>query len=149
MLKAKGSAGVSKLKNVITKNMRTRKSFDNEMLVYSLYLPYTPKLISSDEKNLSIKISYECCKALIFLPIEEREKYYPAVKKLYDRLRKDTGMYHNDFSARNVIVNQKTGKLFLIDFSSLRKNKEDLSQETLNFLKKLNNKNPVVHGRYT
>ena len=149
MLKAIGSAGVSKSKNIVTKNMRTLKSFNNELLVYSLYLPYTPKLISSDEKNLKIKISYVCCKALSQFPVKERVKYYPAIKKLYNRLHKDTGYYHNDFHEKNVIVNEKTGKIYLIDFSSLKKDKADLSQATLNFLKRLNNKNPIVHGRYT
>lgn len=150
MLKAHGSAGVSKSKNVVTKKLRTRKSFDNELSIYKQGLPYTPKLISSNEDDLTIKISYECCKALIQLPLDERDKYYPAVKKLFNRLYKDTGFYHNDFSAKNIIVNEKTGKLYLIDFSSLKTDKDDLSLETRTFLKKLNNTNtnPRVHKRY-
>ena len=135
MIKSGNALSVTKKDNVITKKFRSKKQFENELLVYKKRLSYTPKLISHDDKNRVIKISYECCKRLSQLPKKDKVKYYPKLKELYNRFKKDTGYYHNDLANNNVIVNEKTGKIILIDFSNIVKTKSELSKGQLTYLK--------------
>ena len=97
----------------------------NELIIYSKKLSYTPKLISKDDNKRQITISYECCEPLTKLSKKEQQKYYPDLKKLYYKFKKDTGYYHDDFASKNLIVNKKTGKITLIDFGLIVTNKKD------------------------
>ena len=130
-----GNADVSKKGNIVTKKKLGKKSYENELMVYRKRLSYTPKLISADDKNRVIKISYECCKTLNKIPKQDRDKYYPKIKELYNRFKRDTGYYLNDLFGGNIIVNEKTGKIILIDFSNLVKTKQERSQRVAPFLK--------------
>lgn len=130
-----GNADVSKKGNIVTKKKLGKKSYENELMVYKKKLSYTPKLISADDKNRVIKISYECCKTLNKIPKQDRDKYYPKIKELYNRFKRDTGYYLNDLYGGNIIVNEKTGKIILIDFSNLVKTKQERSQRVAPFLK--------------
>ena len=91
------------------------------MMVYKKRLSYTPKLISHNDKKNEITISYECCVPFTKIPKREKEFYYPQIKKLFYRFKKDTGYYHGDFAPKNIMVNPETKKVKLIDFSALVK----------------------------
>ena len=135
MLKGGSGASITKKDNVITKKKLGKKRYENELMVYRKRLSYTPKLISADDKNRVIKISYECCKTLTQIPMKDRVKYYPKIKELYNRFKKDTGYYHDDLQPRNIIVNEKTGKITLIDFAQIVKTKKE--RTPLPFLKRI------------
>ena len=119
---------VEKTGDRVKKTGSSQKVFDNEMLVYKKRLSYTPKLISHDHEKRDFVISYECCIPLTKVPKREREFYYPQIKKLFYRLKKDTGFYHADFAPKNIIVNTKTKKVKLIDFGMLAKDFEEVSK---------------------
>lgn len=121
--------GVKKQGKIITKKLGP-KGYKNEMLVYSKKLSYTPTLISHNPKTHTIKISVECCKTLSRIPVKDREQYYPQIKKLFHQFKRDTGYYHNDLAPANIIVNEKTGKITLIDFEELSKNKKDMIEHS-------------------
>tara|TARA_Y100001972_G_C7501950_1_gene254009 strand:+ start:64 stop:498 length:435 start_codon:yes stop_codon:yes gene_type:complete len=117
--------GVRKSGKIITKKLG-KKGYKNEMMVYSKNLSYTPRLISHNDKSNTIKISLECCKTLSRIPVKDRKKYYPQIKKLFNQFKKDTGFYHKDFAPKNIIVDEKRGKITLIDFEELSKDKKDV-----------------------
>ena len=129
MNKGGSSATITKKDTVVSKKFRSKKQYDNELMVYKKNLSYTPKLISSDDKNRVIKISYECCKTLTKIPMKDRDKYYPKIKELYNRFKRDTGYYHNDLWSLNVIVNEKTGKIIFIDFAQIVKTKNERTKK--------------------
>lgn len=133
------SATITKKDKVVSKKFRSKKQYDNELMVYRKRLSYTPKLISADDKNRVIKISYECCKTLGQIPMKDRDKYYPKIKELYNRFKRDTGYYHNDLWSLNVIVNEKTGKIIFIDFANIVKTKNERTKKKaiVNFLKQI------------
>lgn len=139
MDKGFSSATLTKKDKVVTKKFRSKKQYENELLVYKKKLSYTPKLISYDDKNRVIKISYECCKTLSQIPVKDRVKYYPKLKELYNRFKKDTGYYHNDFWSRNIVVNEKTGKITIIDFGNIVKTKKErqVPKARTDFLKRI------------
>ncbi len=58
------------------------------------------------------------------LPKKEREEYYPKIKSLFYRFKRDTGFYHGDIAMTNILVNPKTKKITLVDFSHLTKDKK-------------------------
>jgi tRNA A-37 threonylcarbamoyl transferase component Bud32 len=120
-----GSYQVFKKGNVVTKKNIPLSKYLNELIIYSKKLSYTPKLISKDDNKRQITISYECCEPLTKLSKKEQQKYYPDLKKLYYKFKKDTGYYHDDFASKNLIVNKKTGKITLIDFGLIVTNKKD------------------------
>jgi tRNA A-37 threonylcarbamoyl transferase component Bud32 len=120
-----GSYQVFKKGNVVTKKNMPLSKYLNELIIYSKKLSYTPKLISKDDNKRQITISYECCEPLTKLSKKEQQKYYPDLKKLYYKFKKDTGYYHDDFASKNLIVNKKTGKITLIDFGLIVTNKKD------------------------
>ena len=120
-----GSYQVFKKGNVVTKKNMSLSKYLNELIIYSKKLSYTPKLISKDDNKRQITISYECCEPLTKLSKKEQQKYYPDLKKLYYKFKKDTGYYHDDFASKNLIVNKKTGKITLIDFGLIVTNKKD------------------------
>ena len=47
---------------------------------------------------------------------DERRAHDPAIRRLADRFREDTGMHHNDVIYRNVVRSDEDGSLYLIDF---------------------------------
>ena len=120
-----GSYQVFKKGNVVKKKNMPLSKYLNELIIYSKKLSYTPKLISKDDNKRQITISYECCEPLTKLSKKEQQKYYPDLKKLYYKFKKDTGYYHDDFASKNLIVNKKTGKITLIDFGLIVTNKKD------------------------
>lgn len=115
---------VFKSGDTITKKLGI-KSYDNELLVYKKKLSYTPKLLKNDDKKRTIKITYECCMKFSKLPKKERELYYPKIKKLFYRFKRDTGFYHGDLAMTNVLVNPKSKKITFVDFTHLTKNKDE------------------------
>lgn len=105
----------------VKKTKLSKNSYDNEMMVYKKRLSYTPKLISHNSEKKEITISYACCVPLSKISKREKEFYYPQIKKLFYRFKKDTGYYHGDFAPKNIMVNPETKKIKLIDFSVLQK----------------------------
>ena len=132
MVVIKGDGKVVKTDNKIKKTMG-QKGYDNEIMVYKKRLSYTPKLISSDDNKNEIIISYECCIPFTKIPKREKEFYYPQIKKLFYRFKRDTGFYHGDFAPKNIIVNTKTKKVKLIDFEKLIKDFDDVKKERRRF----------------
>ena len=114
-------SNVVKVGGRVTKKVATQNYYDNEMMVYKKRLSYTPKLISHNDKKNEITISYECCVPFTKIPKREKEFYYPQIKKLFYRFKKDTGYYHGDFAPKNIMVNPETKKVKLIDFGILQK----------------------------
>jgi len=121
--------GVKKSGKIITKKLGPKR-YKNEMLVYSKKLSYTPTLISHNPKTHTIKISLECCKTLGRIPVKDRKKYYPQIKKLFNQFKKDTGFYHKDLAPSNIIVDEKRGKITFIDFEELSKDKKEVIEHS-------------------
>tara|TARA_Y100001973_G_C5203934_1_gene339947 strand:- start:1648 stop:2085 length:438 start_codon:yes stop_codon:yes gene_type:complete len=121
--------GVKKQGKIITKKLGA-KGYKNEMMVYSKKLPYTPTLISHNPKTKEIKIALECCKTFKQIPKKDKPKYYPQIKKTFNQFKRDTGFYHKDLAPSNIIVNEKTGKITLIDFEKLATTKKEVIDDS-------------------
>jgi hypothetical protein len=79
-------------------------------------------LISSDDKKRILVLDRACCVPLSKIPLKDRHKYYPRIKKLFYKFHKDTGFYLHDFNTNNILINEKTNSIKLIDFETIGKN---------------------------
>ena len=113
----------------VQKRFRRRKRYEKELMIYKMNLPYVPKLISHNDKNMILMIRRKCCKNFSDIPHQHRKKYYPALRELYHNFKRDTGYYHNDYKPDNIIVDQN-GKLWLIDFENIGSTKQDRQSHT-------------------
>lgn len=111
-----GIQNVKITKNKIIKTFRSDLTYQRELLIYKMELPYIAKMISNDDIKKIIVLNKECCITLNRLPIKEREKYYKKAKDLFFRFKKDTGLYMYDYHPGNIILDTNNGKLKLIDF---------------------------------
>ena len=127
--------GVSIHKDKVIKRFKGDISYNKELNIYKKRLSYIPKLISYDDDKREIVISKECCETFSQFPVGERSRYYPKIKQLYYRFKKDTGFYLYDFSTKNIIIDKKNNQLKLIDFEYYGKEK-DIWKSVYPFLKK-------------
>ena len=120
-----GIQNVKMTKNKIYKTFRSDVSYNRELMIYKMNLPYVPKLLSYDNNKRIIILDKVCCKSLNRVPIPEREKYYKQAKDLFFKFYKDTGYYMYDYHPGNIILNHKTNKLKIIDFEYIGKEKKN------------------------
>ena len=132
------SKGVRITKNYIQKKFRTRDRYENEKMIYDMNLPYVPKLISYNDKNMILQIKNQCCKTIAKLSPTQRKEYHTRLKDIYRQFRTDTGYYHNDFKPQNIIIDNDDN-LYLIDFESIGKKRINSLDESKNmFHRKIN-----------
>ena len=95
--------------------------YNNEKMIYLKNLSYIPKLIDYDDDKKEITMNYECCMSMEKLSPKERSRYSGKIKHLYFKFKKDTGKYLYDIVPKNLILNEDTGKIFIIDFEFIGK----------------------------
>ena len=138
MLIYMGVQNVKMTKNKIYKTFKSDLSFNRELMIYKMNLPYVPKLLSYDIDKRVIILDKVCCKSLNRVPIPERQRYYKQAKELFFKFHKDTGYYMYDYHPGNIILNHKTHKLKIIDFEYIGKEKKDNYRKGIqSFLKKI------------
>lgn len=120
-----GKQNVKMTKNKIYKTFGSDLTYNRELMIYKMNLPYVPKLLSYDDDNRIIVLDKVCCKSLNRVPIPEREKYYKQAKNLFFKFYDDTGYYMYDYHPGNIILNHKTKQLKIIDFEYIGKEKKD------------------------
>ena len=120
-----GKQKVKMTKNKIYKTFGSELTYNRELMIYKMNLPYVPELLSYDDETRLIVLDKVCCKSLNRVPIPEREKYYKQAKDLFYKFHKNTGYYLYDFHPGNIILNHKTKKLKIIDFEYIGKEKKD------------------------
>ena len=120
-----GKQKVKMTKNKIYKTFGSELTYNRELMIYKMNLPYVPELLSYDDETRLIVLDKVCCKSLNRVPIPEREKYYKQAKDLFYKFHKKTGYYLYDYHPGNIILNQKTKKLKIIDFEYIGKEKKD------------------------
>ena len=120
-----GKQKVKMTKNKIYKTFGSELTYNRELMIYKMNLPYVPELLSYDDESRLIVLDKVCCKSLNRVPIPEREKYYKQAKDLFYKFHKNTGYYLYDFHPGNIILNHKTKKLKIIDFEYIGKEKKD------------------------
>ena len=110
--------------------------FKNELFFYLLdkqkHIDFIPKIIDFDCDKLTIRTKrvgisleeycdkYDC----------EHNDYLSEIKKLYKKL-KNLGYYHNDLRFKNIVINQDTKKLYLIDFEFSDREYKDKDDEKI------------------
>ena len=110
--------------------------FKNELFIYLLAkqknLKYIPKLIHFDcnaltlkTENVGISLQEYCDNHVCDL-----KSFIPKIRKIYNNLE-NLGYFHNDLRLKNIIINTKTKKLYLIDFEFTDRVYRDLDDEKL------------------
>lgn len=110
-----------------TKTFADADAFERELRVYRLNLPYVPRLLAYDRRARSVTVEragvplgtawnsgIPVLSAL--LASSARWGRNRRIRKLHRRFRRDTGWYHNDVCYKNVLIDPRTGRLYLIDF---------------------------------
>ena len=67
-----GKQNVKITKNKIYKTFGSDLTYNRELMIYKMNLPYVPKLLSYDDDNRIIILDKVCCKSLNRVPIPER-----------------------------------------------------------------------------
>jgi len=110
--------------------------FKNELFIYLLAkqknLNYIPKLIHFDcnaltlkTENVGISLQEYCDNHACDL-----KSFIPKIRKIYNNLE-NIGYFHNDLRLKNIVINTKTKKLYLIDFEFTDRVYRDLDDEKL------------------
>ncbi len=110
--------------------------FKNELFIYLLAkqknLKYIPKLLHFDcnaltlkTENVGISLQEYCDNHVCDL-----KSFIPKIRKIYNNLE-NLGYFHNDLRLKNIIINTKTKKLYLIDFEFTDRVYRDLDDEKL------------------
>jgi len=128
--------GVKITKKRVYKKFKSDLPYNKELTIYKMKLPYVAEMISYDDNKKLIVINNECCMNLAKVPFKDKPKYYKQAKDLYFKFKKDTGFYLYDYRPQNMIVNDKTGVVKLIDFEYYGKQK-NIWKSNINFLKKI------------
>ena len=132
--------GVMKVKGSkeIKKKFKSKKLYDNELMIYKKRLPYVAKMISHNDKTMTITLKNECCFTYKELPQKDRKQYHQLIRNAYRKLKKDTGFYHHDFHGGNIIITPNN-KIKLIDFAQIGKDKKKvLAQHEKKFFDEIN-----------
>lgn len=133
-----GVQNIKITKNKIIKTFKSDLTYQRELLIYKMKLPYVAKLISNDDNKREIILNKECCITLNRLPLSERKKYYKKAKDLFFKFKKDTGLYMYDYHPGNIILNTNNNKLKLIDFEFIGNEEKTHYREGIqNFLVKI------------
>ena len=94
---------------------------------------YIPKIIHYDCNRLTIKTEnvgislQEYCDEY---GCDFEKNFIPKIKKIYNKFSK-LGYYHNDLRLKNIVVNPKTQKIYLIDFEFTDKEYKDADDESI------------------
>jgi len=110
-------------KNFVLKKYckNSHKEYVNELFFYLLSekkkLNYIPELIDYNPvnrtlktKNVGIPIDQYCSDNEIDI-----DTFLPQIKSIYNKFRA-IGYYHNDLRYKNILINEFTKKIYLIDF---------------------------------
>ena len=109
-----GIQNIKMTKNKIIKTFKSDLTYNRELLIYKMKLPYVARMISHNDDKREIVLNKECCISLARLPISEREKYYKKAKELFFKFKKDTGLYMYDYHPGNIILNTNNNITWMI-----------------------------------
>ena len=150
-----GNSSVCCSDGVCQKTFDTYKTYQKELTIYQLGLPYIPKLLHADNETMTLYIE-RCGTPLgtltnsgLFLgwrivmtdvpELWQRRRHCSMIRSLAKRFHEDTGMHHNDIRFKNILVDD-TGSLYLIDFEFAHRNFRDMNDDFI----LLDSVNPLV-----
>lgn len=108
-----------------TKTFASKEVFARELGIYQKNLPYVPRLISHDRKARTLTVErvgtplgtvWDSGVPVIgsLLNTSSRWRWNSRLRRLHQRFRRDTGLYHNDLLYKNVL--RDGTRLYLVDF---------------------------------
>ena len=130
-------------KNYVLKkyNENSHQGYVNELFFYLLSekkkINYIPELIDYNPVNRTLKTKN------VGIPIDQYcydngidiDTFLPKIKQIYNKFIA-IGYYHNDLRYKNILINETTKKIYLIDFEYTDIEYKDKDDQ--NIIKKLN-----------